>query len=300
MKPLNQIDRKTFINQMVALSGMLMLPGTLLAQPKVKATKARMNFGLVTYLWGKDWDVPSMIKNMSAAEVYGVELRVDHAHGVSPALSKVQRKEVRKMFKDSPVQILGMGTNQQYDYPDQTKLRESIERTVEYIKLSRDIGGSGVKVKPNQFHADVPRSRTIEQIGRSLNQLARIGADYGQEIRLEVHGNETQEIEVIKDIMDVADHPNATVCWNCNPQDLNGLGLEGNFNLLKDRFGAVTHVRELDDPSYPYADLIRLFVKMDYRGWIMLEGRTDPADKVAAMIQQRKIFEGMVEKALNA
>ena len=300
MKPLNQIDRKTFINQMVALSGMLMLPGTLLAQPKVKATKARMNFGLVTYLWGKDWDVPSMIKNMSAAEVYGVELRVDHAHGVSPALSKVQRKEVRKMFKDSPVQILGMGTNQQYDYPDQTKLRESIERTVEYIKLSRDIGGSGVKVKPNQFHADVPRSRTIEQIGRSLNQLARIGADYGQEIRLEVHGNETQEIEVIKDIMDVADHPNATVCWNCNPQDLNGLGLEGNFNLLKDRFGAVTHVRELDDPSYPYADLSRLFVKMDYRGWIMLEGRTDPADKVAAMIQQRKIFEGMVEKALNA
>jgi len=100
--------------------------------------------------------------------------------------------------------------------------------------------------------------------------------------------------------MDVADHPNATVCWNCNPEDLKGRGLESNFNLLKDRFGAVTHVRELDDNSYPYEELIRLFVGMDYRGWIMLEGRTNPEDKVAALIQQRNIFEQMVEKALKS
>jgi sugar phosphate isomerase/epimerase len=190
-----------------------------------------------------------------------------------------------------------MGTNQQYDYPDRKKLLDSIEVTKQYILLSHDIGGSGVKVKPNQFHPEVPKSRTIEQIGRSLNQLARIGADYGQQIRLEVHGVETQEIENIKAIMDVADHPNATVCWNCNPEDLKGNGLEFNFNLLKDRFGDICHVRELDEQSYPYQDLISLFVKMNYKGWILLECRTDPVDKVAALISQRKVYEGMLEKA---
>ena len=295
----NQINRKDFINQMLLLSGMMLVPGTALSQFRSKEPKLRMNFGLVTYLWGKDWDVPTLIEKLTASGVLGVELRVDHAHGVHPGLSKVQRKEVRKMFKGSPVEVLGMGTNEQYDFPDQARLRQSIEKTTEYIILSHDIGGSGVKVKPNQLHPGVPKSRTVEQIGRALNQVARIGADYGQQIRLEVHGNETQEIENVKDIMDVADHPNATVCWNCNPEDLKGRGLESNFNLLKDRFGAVTHVRELDDKSYPYEELIRLFVGMNYRGWIMLEGRTNPEDKVAALIQQRKLFDGMVEKALK-
>lgn len=300
MDSFNHLNRKEFLHRMMLLSGMLVVPGISYSQPRRKQPKLNINFGLVTYLWGKDWDVPTLIDNLTAAEVHGVELRVDHAHGVSPDLSKDARKEVRKRFRSSPVQVLGMGTNQQYDYPDRSKLRESIEKTVEYIILSRDIGGTGVKVKPNQFHPGVPRSRTIEQIGKALNQLARIGADNGQQIRLEVHGNETQEIQVIKDIMDVADHPNATLCWNSNPEDLHGRGLAANFNLVKDRLGAVTHVRELDDPGYPYEELIRLFVGINYRGWIMLEGRTDPADKVQAMIRQRKIFEEMVEKSLNA
>lgn len=295
MKLTNPITRKAFIRDLSLLSGMMLVPGTLFAAPG--KVKTRMKLGFVTYLWGKDWDIPTLIKNLSESNVLGVELRVDHAHGVTPELSAQQRKEVRKQFRGSPVTIVGMGTNQQYDYPDQVKLRESIEKTKEFIKLSHDIGGSGVKVKPNQFHAGVPKSRTIEQIGRSLNEVARFGADYGQQIRLEVHGNETQELNNIKAIMDVASHPNATVCWNCNPQDLNDNGLKYNFDLVKDRFGDICHVRELNDTSYPYQELISLFAGINYKGWILLECRTNPADKVKALIEQRKIFEEMIFNA---
>lgn len=284
---------------MLVMSAIMALPGAAFSQSRRRQPRVRINFGMVTYLWGKDWDISTLIDNLTAAGVNGVELRVDHAHGVTPDLSRNIRREIRKKFKNSNVEVVGIGTNQQFDYPDSAQLRESIEKTTEYIVLSKDIGGSGVKVKPNQFHPGVPKSRTVDQIGRAMNQLARIGADNGQQIRLEVHGHETQEIEIIKDIMDVADHPNATVCWNSNPEDLKGRGLEGNFNLLKDRFGTVTHVRELDDAEYPYKELIKLFVDMNYRGWIMLEGRTDPADKIQALIEQRNLFEQMVEKALN-
>ena len=44
---------------------------------------------------------------------------------------------------------------------------------------------------------------------------------------------------------------------------------------------------------------MNLFVEMNYRGWILLECRTDPADKVKALIEQRKMWEGMVEIARN-
>ena len=292
----NQHDRRNFIRNISLLSGMLLLPGiesAVAARPR----KIKMKLGMVTYLWGKDWDIPTLIQNLSASGITGVELRVDHAHGVTPSLTKNERKEIRKRFHNSPVEIVGMGTNQQFDHPDRKKLMESIELTKEFIKLSKDIGGSGVKVKPNQFHAGVPKSRTVEQIGKSLNQLAQFATNYGQQIRLEVHGPETQDIENIKSIMDVADHPNATVCWNSNPEDLKGSGIVSNFNLLKDRFGDICHVRELDDPDYHYQTLMNLFAEINYKGWILLECRTDPADKVQALIGQRKMWEEMMEIA---
>ncbi len=276
------------------VTGAMILPTGQIAFGKAK--KNEMKLGFVTYLWGKDWDQDTIIRNLSASGILGVELRVDHAHKVSPSLNKEERALVRKKFSDSPVQIVGMGTNQQYDYIEPAKLRESIEQTKAFFQLSRDIGGKGVKVKPNQFRDGVPHEKTIEQIGLALNELAKYGADMGQTLRLEVHGNETQELPNIKAIMDVANHPNATVCWNCNAQDLIGDGLEANFNMVKSRFGDICHVRELNDTTYPYQDLMNLFLKNKYEGWILLECRTDPADKVKALIEQKAIFDKMIGK----
>ncbi|MCX6221307.1 MAG: TIM barrel protein [Bacteroidia bacterium] len=294
MKKKQEEGRRIFLKNLGLLTGAMVLPTGQLAFGKAK--KQQMKLGFVTYLWGKDWDQDMLIKNLTASAIHGVELRVEHAHKVSTALTAEERKTVRKKFSDSPVQIIGMGTNQQYDYPEPAKLRESIEQTKAFFQLSHDIGGLGVKVKPNQFRVGIPHEKTIEQIGLALNELAKFGADMGQKLRLEVHGNETQELPNIKAIMDVANHPNATVCWNCNSQDLNGKGLEANFNLVKDRLGDICHVRELDDSTYPYQDLMNLFLKNKYEGWVLLECRTDPADKVKALINQREIFEKMTGK----
>lgn len=293
MKNYQEEGRRNFLKNLGLLTGAMVLPTGQLAFGKSK--NQGMKLGFVTYLWGKDWDQDTLIRNLTASGIHGVELRVEHAHKVSPALTKEERSVVKKKFKDSPVQIIGMGTNQQYDYVEPEKLRESIEQTKAFFQLSRDIGGLGVKVKPNQFRPGIPHEKTIEQIGKSLNELAKYGADMGQILRLEVHGNETQELTNIKAIMDVANHPNATVCWNCNAQDLNGGGLEANFNMVKARFGDICHVRELNDTTYPYQDLMNLFKKINYQGWILLECRTDPADKVKALIEQREIFEKMMK-----
>ncbi|MHC4153759.1 MAG: sugar phosphate isomerase/epimerase family protein [Planctomycetota bacterium] len=258
---------------------------------------SRMRFGLVTYLWGKDWDLPTLIHNCETTKVLGVELRTQHAHGVESSLNAQQRREVKKRFADSPVVLVGLGTNFAFHHADAKKLAADIEGAKQYVKLSRDVGGSGVKVKPNALPKDVPVEKTIEQIGKGLNELGGFAADYGQEIRVEVHGRKTSELPIMKRIFDVATHPNVGVCWNCNEQDLEGEGLEYNFNLVKDHFSSIVHVRELDVGDYPYQQLMNLFVKMDYRGWILLEARTKPEDRVRALLQQRLLFEKMVADA---
>ena len=258
---------------------------------------SKMRFGLVTYLWGKDWDLPTLIRNCETTKVLGVELRTQHAHGVESELNTRERREVKKQFDDSPVTLAGLGTNFAFHHTDIERLRKDIDGAKQYVRLSHDVGGSGVKVKPNDLPDNVPVEKTIEQIGKSLNELGRFGADYGQEIRVEVHGRKTQRLPIIKRIFDVADHANVGVCWNSNDEDLTGPGLEYNFNLVKNRFGDTVHVRELNIGQYPYQQLINLFVKMDYKGWILLEARTKPEDRVKALAEQRMLFEQMVAKA---
>jgi sugar phosphate isomerase/epimerase len=258
---------------------------------------SKMKLGLVTYQWGRDWDLPTLIANCEKTKVLGVELRTEHAHRVESNLNRRQRREVKKRFADSPVTLLGPGTNFAFHHTDAAKLKRDIDGAKEYVKLSYDCGGSGVKVKPNDLPKGVPHEKTIEQIGRSLNELGRFAAEYDQMIRVEVHGRGTSSLPVMKAIMDVAEHPNVGVCWNCNSQDLEGEGLEYNFNLVKNRFGDTVHIRELNVGDYPYQQLMNLFVKMDYKGWICLEARTQHQDRVKALAEQRQVFHDMVAKA---
>lgn len=287
-------SRRDFLKTAAGISAASLLPFRLLTGQDI-TSPARMQFGLCTYLWGKDWDVDTLIRNCEKTGLHGVELRVEHAHRVEPNLTAKERVEVRKKFADSQVTMVGCGTNEQYDFPEADRLRQAIENTKAYIRLSHDCGGSGVKVKPNGFHKGIPHEKTIEQIGRSLNEVGKFGADLGQQIRLEVHGHETQELPNIKAIMDVADHRNVTVCWNSNDEDLIGEGLEYNFNLVKDRLGDTVHVRELNIGSYPYQQLFNLFKSINYKGWILLEARTNPNDLVAALEEQRRLFGRMVK-----
>jgi sugar phosphate isomerase/epimerase len=265
----------------------------LLAMPLM--ANSRMKFGLVTYMWGYDWDLPTLITNCEKAGLLGVELRTQHAHKVEINLSPAQRAEVKKRFADSRVECVGYGANFEYHSPDPAQLRNNIEQTKEYIKLCKDIGATGIKVKPNDLPAGVPREKTIAQIGASLNEVGRFARDYGQLVRVEVHGNLTQELPNMKAIFDHVTEMNVKICWNCNDQDLLPPGLEANFNMVKEWFGDTVHVRELNVGDYPYQQLFNLFNGIRYNGWILLEARTEPVDRIAAMKEQLTVFNQMIK-----
>jgi len=296
---MNSLTRRSFLKQTATFTLASVLTDRL-GQPPARAgepPRADIRFGLVTYQWGKDLDLPTLLQTCAAAGLGGVELRTTHAHGVEPTLSPAQRAEVKKRFADSPVTLVGLGSAEEFHSPDPKVLARAIEATKAFIKLSHDVGGTGVKVRPNALPKEVPQEKTIEQIGKALNTVAAFGADYGQQLRMEVHGG-CARLPIMKQIMDFAPHPNATVCWNSNNSDQEPPGLEHNFNLVKARLGAVTHVRELDTPGYDWQLLARLFVRANYRGWWLLEaGSNPPADRVAAFIRQRQLFEQLMANA---
>ena len=292
------MQRRDFIKGTLS-SGLVLASLPLYSYANILKSKDQMKLGLVTYLWAKEWTNSQIIANCEAAGIQGVELRSTHAHGVEISLNKRERKEIKKLYKNSGVELVGLGSAEEYDQKDPALVRQAIEDTKAFIKLSHDVGGSGVKVRPNHLHDDVPHEQTIEQIGKALNEVAAFGADYGQEIRVEVHGRGTQQPEIMRKIMDVANNENVGVCWNCNQEDLDGKGFDYNFDLLKNRFGETIHIRELNSTDYPYDRLMQEFIKMKYNGWLLLECRTHPEDTIKAMAEQKQIFDNWLQKGFE-
>lgn len=291
---LPSMNRRDFLAGTVAAAGMATLSPAGLLQAAVEE-KNKLKLGLVTYNWGKDWDLPTILRNCELTGYMGVELRTGHKHGVEIPLNAQARRDVKKRFADSPVENVGIGSACEYHAVDQAVVKKNIEETKAYVKLCKDTGGSGVKVRPNGLPAEVPVEKTLEQIGRSLNVVGKFAADYGVQIRVEVHGKGTQEIPNMKTIMDVADHPNVVVCWNCNPADMNGEGFEHNYALLDDRMGTV-HIHDLrpGKNKYPWDKLFPRLLNCTapgFTGWCLMEEGPVPDDIVQAMHENRVVFE---------
>jgi sugar phosphate isomerase/epimerase len=262
---------------------------------------AQIRFGLTTYQWGKDWDIPTLIANCATAGALGVELRTsDHyAHGVELEIGAERRREVQKLFTNSPVTLIGLASSEKFDWPDAEKLKQAIENTKGYLNLSRDIGGSGVRVFPNDFQKDIPHEQTIAQIAKALNVVGAYAADCGQMIRLECHGS-AGDLPTIRAIMDQVTARSVRVKLNSEARNTAGEGFEHNFNLVKDFLGNTVHIHDLQDPKFPNQLQIDLLVKMGWSGWILMESSAKVADRVKALTEHRELFEQMLEKAAAA
>lgn len=247
-----------------------------------------LKIGVMTYTLAQKWDIETIIKNLSAAGYQTVELRTTHAHGIEVSLSGARRAEVRKRFKDSPLEVISLASGFEYHSPDQAVLKKNIEGTKEYILLAKDVGAVGIRVFGNSLPNGVPEEKSKEQIGKSLAEVGEYGYNNGVEVRICVHGTKTNKPSVIKDILDYSKSPHVYVNWNCNPEDIQEKGLDYNFNLLKDRIKGV-HIHELWDAEYPYRKFLKLLSDSGFKGYCNAE-IDENNDPVRLMKYYRALF----------
>jgi hypothetical protein len=271
-----------------------------LAASAAPKRKNKMRFGFTTYLWGKAWDIPTLITNCTELKALGIEMRVEmkSAHGVELELDAARRREIKKQFSSSPVKVLGLATGERFDFIDPAKLKASIEKAKRYTELSHDIGGNGIRVFPNDFHKEVPQEKTIDQIARSLNELASAAAAHGQLLRLENHGS-AGRLSTLKLILDQVPAKNVVVKLNSDAKDaLNG-SFEANFNLVKNRLGDTLHFHDLADPDFPNQLQADLLIDAGWDGWWLPEMNGNPPDPMPGLKHQRALWDKMIETSLK-
>jgi sugar phosphate isomerase/epimerase len=261
------MDRRNFLSNIAALPAL----AALRRDDRPAADRHGLKLGTVTYNIAKDWDLPTLIKNLTEAGFDAVELRTTHKHGVEPALSSTARAEVRKRFEGSPVTIGGLGTICEYHSPDPAVLRRNVDETKAWVKLARDLGSPSVKVRPNGIPTDVSEEKTLEQIGKALAECGAFAHDHGVRIQLEVHGEATSRLPRIRKMLDYGgNHPDVRVCWNSNQTDLLDGGFDANFRLVADQIGQV-HMRDLFLDEYPWRRLFTALAAMNFGGYCFAE-----------------------------
>jgi len=289
------VSRRDFLMAGAQASAALAAGAAFGARPK-----ANIRFGFTTYTWGKDWDIPTLIANCQKARAFGVELRTSggYAHGVELEIGPERRKEVKKQFEDSPVKLVGLATGERFDAPDPAKVKAAVENAKGFVRLSHEVGSTGVRVFPNDYHKEEPRERTVERIADALNAVGAFAADYGQEVRLEAHGS-AGDLESIAAIMGRVNQPSVRVKLNSSARDAQGEGFAHNFRLVQPYVGHTVHLHDQKDPEFPYQLQLDLLAAMGWDGWMLLEASDKVEDRVAALIEQRELFEQMLARAME-
>jgi len=233
-----------------------------------------MLLGCVTYNVLQNMDVEAIIKTLEGAGLEAVELRTGHRHGVEPSLAADERRRVRERFERSRVRLLSLGTTCEFHSADPAERARQVETGKQFAVLAHDVGAWGIKVRPNGFPAEVPRERTIENIGNSLRDLGQYAHGYGVEVWLEVHGRETQVPPVAAAIMKATRHDNVGLCWNSNPTDVVNGSVKPSFDLLRPWLKSC-HINELVN-GYPYRELFGLMRRTRYDRWMLCEAAESP------------------------
>lgn len=261
------MTRRGFVQTAGAMAAALAAPGPSVAAPDTAgAGGPPFRLGIVTYMVAAEWDVPTILKVCRNVGITDVELRTTHKHGVEPSLSKSQRQEVRRMFADAGVNLWGLGTTCEFHSPDPAVVSKNIDTCRQFIDLARDVGATGVKVRPNGLPKEVPPEKTLEQIGKSLVPCGQAAASAGVEVWVEVHGGGTSKPSNMKAIMEHCGHKSVGLTWNSNAEDISNGSVAQAFALLKPWILSchINHLYNDAAGKYPYRELFRLLRESGY------------------------------------
>ncbi len=283
-------------------------PGTALGavgQADSLSHPQRPPLGLVTYLIGRDMDLEALISLCETTGLECLELRSTHAHGVEPSISAEERQAVRERFAQTSVLLFSLGSACEYHSPDEAVVRQNMESTKAFCQLAHDVGALGVKVRPNGLPDGVPVEQTLRQIGEALRECGEFAAELGTEVWLEVHGSGTSHVPHIRTIMDIADHPQVGVCWNCNGSDIVDGSIRESFLLVRDRIRTL-HIHDLYTNDYPWKELFSLLVETRFggpdrnvgpaHGWALCE-MGESSDPERVMHYYRALYDALYAEA---
>jgi sugar phosphate isomerase/epimerase len=230
-----------------------------------------LKLSLDTYAIGTDLTMRDLVTLLPANGFDGVEFRCEagQKHGVEPEIGAAERRRIKALLDGAGLQVSCLSTSQRFESPDPKARKAVIERVKQFVDLAADLACRGIRTFGNDFPPGVPRPDVVKYVGESLRACGEYAADKGVDVLLEMHG-EFYYWEYCLEAVQIADHPNVAINYNCDVRDLVDGSVAYTFNQVKAHVRHV-HLHDLENPGFPYKELFGLLKDMNYDRFCSLE-----------------------------
>lgn len=230
-----------------------------------------MKLSLDTYAIGTDLTMRDLVTLLPANGFDGVEFRCEagQKHGVEPEIGAAERRRVKALLDGAGLTVSCLSTSQRFESPDPQQRKAVIERVKQFVDLATDLDCAGIRTFGNDFPPGVAKPDVVKYVGESLRACGEYAADKGVDVLLEMHG-EFYYWEYCREAVQIADHPNVAINYNCDMRDLVDGSVAYTFNQVKEHVRHV-HLHDLENPGFPYKELFGMLKDMKYDRFCSLE-----------------------------
>lgn len=254
-----------------------------------------MKLSLLTYLLGKDMKLDELLDVVRETGVQGLEFRAEagHLHGVELERTTRERAAIRRQCETAHVPVVCIATGCKFEYPDEDKRRENIERAMQYVDLAADVGAPRIRVFGNDFPEEIAQAEVVQNVGLALREIGEYGEKRGVDVCLEMHGDFYWWEHALNAVR-IAGHPRVGIVHNCDMRELKYGPISSFYDPVKNHIRHV-HLHDLES-NYPYKSLFRMLKHDGYAGYLSLEASAseDPTRVIAIYV---RLFHEWVESA---
>ncbi len=241
-----------------------------------------MKIGFMTFSC-PEWTVSQIIEGAKEFNYDGVEIRVEaeHLHGIELNMSKDKRKEVKKVFSESGVEICCLATSIHIVYNSKWRNMDELRR---YIQLASDIGTKNVRI----FGGSLPESMKIEEaiiyVSENLREIAGFAQENGVYVLVETHDGSNFSLgKNVGEVLRAVNHPYIGALWDVMHPLFHGEKIEETDECIGE-YTCHTHVHDSKGMDYknlgmtffgegiiPVKEIMKLLKRRGFRGYLSCE-----------------------------
>lgn len=230
-----------------------------------------MKLSLLTYLLGKDLELPELLDVCRSARIQGIEFRaeLDHKHGVELDRTAEERAEIRDRCDQAGIPIVCVATGCRFEYPEADKRQEEVDRAKRFVDLAADIGAPRIRVFGNSFPSEgITKAEVVENVGAALREIAEHGATRDVDVCLEMHGDFYWWEHTLNAVR-IADHPRVGIVHNCDSREMKFGPIADFYEPVRSYIRHI-HMHDLES-GYPYPALLGMLKRDGYAGYLSIE-----------------------------
>jgi len=229
-----------------------------------------------TYEIGATLTYEELLATAKECGFAGVEFRTGHvhAHGIEIDMTPEERLRARRAAEDMYLEVSCLNTP--CSFHDKKTYAENIEEAKREAVLAHDLGCGRIRVFGNVIPDGEDAESCVARVAEALKDVAAYAEPLEVDILLEMHGQFNFWGYCVPAVR-AAGMPNVGLMYNCDSRDLVGGSVRETFGRVK-QYVRHVHLRNIES-DFPFLELFRELLKMDYDGYVSAEITASPDAK---------------------